>query len=42
MKYLFDDESFPFETLRTAGFTIYGGARPGRGPGHRQPNHQRG
>ncbi len=27
MKFLFDDESFSFEALRTAGFGIYGGAR---------------
>src|SRR5947209_2626206 len=26
MKFLFDDESFSFETLRTAGFAAYGGA----------------
>lgn len=26
MRFLFDDESFSFETLRTAGFAIYGGA----------------
>jgi pimeloyl-ACP methyl ester carboxylesterase len=26
MKFLFDDESFSFETLRTAGFALYGGA----------------
>ncbi len=26
MKFLFDDESFSFEALRTAGFTLYGGA----------------
>ena len=26
MKFLFDDESFSFETLRTAGFAVYGGA----------------
>src|SRR6266550_3576453 len=26
MKFLFDDESFSFETLRTAGFATYGGA----------------
>jgi len=26
MKFLFDDESFSFETLRTAGFAMYGGA----------------
>jgi len=26
MKFLFDDESFSFETLRTTGFTAYGGA----------------
>jgi hypothetical protein len=29
MKFLFDDEAFSFETLRTAGFAAYGGA--GRG-----------
>src|SRR2546430_17526495 len=27
MKFLFDDESFSFETLRTAGFAAYGGGR---------------
>jgi hypothetical protein len=26
MKFLFNDESFSFETLRTAGFANYGGA----------------
>ena len=26
MKFLFDDEAFSFETLRTAGFAAYGGA----------------
>src|SRR5216683_3520866 len=26
MKFLFDDETFSFETLRTAGFALYGGA----------------
>jgi hypothetical protein len=26
MKFLFDDESFSFETLRTTGFAAYGGA----------------
>src|SRR2546423_3501781 len=26
MKFLFDNESFSFETLRTAGFAAYGGA----------------
>jgi hypothetical protein len=26
MKFLFDDESFSFETLRAAGFALYGGA----------------
>jgi len=26
MKFLFDDEAFSFETLRTAGFAMYGGA----------------
>jgi len=26
MKFLFDDESFSFETMRTAGFALYGGA----------------
>src|SRR5712691_10011767 len=26
MKFLFDDESFSFEALRTAGFALYGGA----------------
>ena len=26
MKFLFDDESFSFETLRTAGFAMYGGS----------------
>ena len=26
MKFLFDDESFSFEALRTAGFAAYGGA----------------
>jgi len=26
MRFLFDDESFSFETLRTAGFALYGGA----------------
>ena len=26
MKFLFEDEAFSFETLRTAGFTLYGGA----------------
>ncbi len=26
MKFLFDDESFSFETLRAAGFAPYGGA----------------
>ena len=26
MKFLFDDETFAFETLRTAGFALYGGA----------------
>ena len=26
MKCLFDDESFSFETLRTAGFAMYGGS----------------
>ena len=26
MKFVFDDESFSFETLRTAGFALYGGA----------------
>jgi hypothetical protein len=26
MKFLFDDESFSFKTLRTAGFAVYGGA----------------
>ena len=26
MKFLFDDESFSFEALRTAGFTLFGGA----------------
>jgi hypothetical protein len=26
MKFLFDNESFSFETLRTAGFAVYGGA----------------
>jgi hypothetical protein len=26
VKFLFDDESFSFETLRTAGFAAYGGA----------------
>ena len=26
MKFLFENESFSFETLRTAGFTLYGGA----------------
>src|SRR2546430_15769339 len=28
MKFLFDDESFSFETLRTAGFAAYGVAGP--------------
>src|SRR2546425_6864587 len=31
MKFLFDDESFSFETLRTAGFAAYGGADLGEG-----------
>ena len=26
MKFLFDAESFSFETLRTAGFAMYGGS----------------
>ena len=26
MKFLFDDESFSFEALRTTGFAAYGGA----------------
>ena len=26
MKFLFDDDTFSFETLRTAGFALYGGA----------------
>jgi hypothetical protein len=26
MRFLFDDDSFSFETLRTAGFALYGGA----------------
>jgi hypothetical protein len=26
MKFLFDDEEFSFETLRTTGFAAYGGA----------------
>ena len=26
MKFVFDDESFSFEALRTAGFALYGGA----------------
>jgi hypothetical protein len=26
VKFLFDNESFSFETLRTAGFAAYGGA----------------
>jgi hypothetical protein len=26
MKFLFDDEAFSFETLRTTGFAAYGGA----------------
>jgi len=26
VKFLFEDESFSFETLRTAGFAVYGGA----------------
>jgi hypothetical protein len=30
MKFLFDDEAFFFETLRTAGFAVYGGAEGGR------------
>jgi hypothetical protein len=35
MKFLFDDESFSFEALRTAGFALYGGADLGvtSGPG---------
>ena len=38
MKFLFDNESFSFETLRTAGFAAYGGATlarssPPRGAG---------
>jgi hypothetical protein len=30
MKFLFDNESFSFETLRTAGFAAYGGADLGQ------------
>jgi hypothetical protein len=26
MKFLFDDEAFSFETLRSTGFAVYGGA----------------
>ena len=26
MKFLFDDDAFSFETLRTTGFAAYGGA----------------
>lgn len=26
MRFLFDDDAFSFETLRTAGFALYGGA----------------
>ncbi len=29
MKFLFDDESFSFETLRTAGFALYAPHRGG-------------